>query len=151
MLDVGFWIPSTHEGLSALDVLRRQTVLSSETHLVLQFQRPHKRWSLGRWVADVGSQTPVQLHTQTSQLQKRFGKHWGFDPGSQLSLKRVAVCVRESPSVDMWVRFLKLQKKQACIYTYEVINKGLLLLSWDIRTAQNCMSTIFDGLLTCCC
>ena len=138
MLDVGFRIPSTHEGLSALDVLRRQTVLSSETHLVLQFQRPHERWSLGRWVADVGSQTPVQLHTQTSQLQKRFGKHWGFDPGSQLSLKRVAVCVRESPSVDMWVRFLKLQKNKRVFIHMKLSTKDFCCChgtSEQLRTA----------------
>ena len=52
--DVGFWIPSRHDGLSASDVLRRQTVHSSEAHLVLQFQRPHERW-----VLDVGFWIPV--------------------------------------------------------------------------------------------
>ena len=39
---------STHDSLSASDVLWRQTVHSSEAHLVLQFQWPHERWSLGR-------------------------------------------------------------------------------------------------------
>ena len=57
---------STHDSLSASDVLRRQAVHSSEAHLALQFQRPHKRWSLYRWMLDVGFWTPVNTWQSVS-------------------------------------------------------------------------------------
>ena len=57
---------STHDGLSASDVLRQQSVHSSEAHLVLQFQRPHKRWSLYMWMLDVGFWMPVNTWRSVS-------------------------------------------------------------------------------------